>query len=116
MLRFDEMPRGPGVPSAGALRRIRPAIIPELRAAFQATVAGMKAQERAAYGLFHGMACETRVEAEIKRTAVRRAIVARGILKIWRRCIPLPEKTLKRAEDFVKTILSGGFNPPMLRQ
>jgi hypothetical protein len=58
----------------------------------------MESQERAAYGLLQGMTAEPRVEAEIKRTEIRRALVAHGILKIRRRWIPLPKKLLKRAK------------------
>jgi len=94
----NEISRGLGVPSAGAVWRIRPAITPELRAAFQATVSEMEARERAAFGIPHGIAAEPQVEAEIKRTAIRRALVAHGILKIRRRWIPLPKKLLKRAK------------------
>jgi hypothetical protein len=94
----NEMPGGVGVPSSGDVWRSRPAITPELRAAYQATVSRMEAEERAVYGLGPGVAGEPRVEAEIKRTSIRRALVAHGILKIRRRWITLPKKLLKAAK------------------
>ena len=94
----NEMPRGPGIPSAGQVWRDRPRIRPELRAAFHATVDGEEAQERASRGLGAGMAVDPDVDAEIKRASNRRALVAHGILKIRRRRIPLPKKLLRRAK------------------
>jgi transposase InsO family protein len=94
----NEMPGGVGVLSAGSVWRSRPAITSELRAAFRATVSRIEAEERAAYGLSPGVAAGPRLEAEIKRTSIRRALVAHGILKIRRRWIPLPKKLLKAAK------------------
>ncbi len=74
------MPRGPGIPARGEVWRSRPPITSEMRAAFQATVADEETQERAAYGLGPDEVAEPDVETEIKRTAIRRAFVARGYL------------------------------------
>ncbi len=68
----NEMPRGLGVPAAGLPWRDRPAITPELRSEFGATVGEFEAQERVSYGLTPGAVVEPYVEAEIKRTAIRR--------------------------------------------
>ncbi len=94
----NEMPRGPGMPSADDQWRARPRITAELRAAFQAAVAREEAQERASRGLGLDAGIDPDVDAEIKRVSIRRALVAHGILKIRRRRIPLPKKLLKRAK------------------
>ncbi len=94
----NELPRGPGMPSAGDVWRNRPAITPELRAAFRASVAAEEARERSAYGIGLCTVVEPRLAAEIQRTAIRRALVAHGILRFRRRRIPLPKRLLKRAK------------------
>ncbi len=94
----NELPRGPGIPSAGDVWRSRPAITPELRAAFRASVAAEEARDRSAFGLSPGTVGAPRLEGEIQRTAIRRALVAHGILRFRRRRIPLPKRLLKRAK------------------
>ncbi|MFH0909902.1 MAG: transposase family protein [Planctomycetota bacterium] len=94
----NELPRGVCQPSAGEVWRARSRITPELRAAFQATVFEEETRERAAWGLAPGAVADPKVEAEIKRTAISRALVAHGILRIRRRWIPLPKRLLKRAK------------------
>jgi transposase InsO family protein len=94
----NELPRSVGRPSAGEVWRARSRITPELRAAFQATVVEEETRERAARALAPGAVAEPKVESEIKRTAIRRALVAHGILRIRRRWISLPKRLLKRAK------------------
>ena len=94
----NEMPRGPGRPSAGESWHARSRITAELRAAFRETLSRELAQERASRGLGADAEIARDVDAEIKRTSIRRALVAHGILKIRRRRIPLPKKLLKRAK------------------
>ena len=93
----NEIPPGPGIPSAGERWREREALPCELRAAFTKSAIQVEAEDRGwleAYGL----AVTPEREAQIRRTAIRRALVAHGLLKTRRRWIPLPKKLLKRAK------------------
>ena len=93
----NESPPAPGKPSSNDRWEARDPITAELRGAFQATVFIEQQAEREARGLPAGAPLEPRLEAEIKRNAFRRALVAHGLPKIRRRRIPLPKKLLKRA-------------------
>jgi hypothetical protein len=90
----NEIPPGPGIPSAGERWRGRKAVAMDLRAAVQRSIEEAEAGEREGWVL----SLSTEMEVQIKRTAIRRALVAYGLLKVRRRWIPLPKKLLGRAK------------------
>jgi transposase InsO family protein len=93
----NEIPPGPGSPSAGEKWRGREAITCELRAAFGKGVIEAVAEDRGWLEV-QGLAATPEREAQIRRTAIRRALVAHGLLKTRRRWIPLPKNLLRRAK------------------
>ena len=93
----NEIPPRPGIPSAGERWRGREAITCELRAAVAKSVTEAEAEDRRWLETY-GLVATLEQEAQIKRTAIRRALVAHGLLKTRRRWIPLPKKLLRRAK------------------
>jgi transposase InsO family protein/DNA-binding XRE family transcriptional regulator len=90
-------PRGHGSRSAEEVWRGREPITEEERARFLQAVRAEELQEKKARGLEPGAVLGPRVMDEIQRTAIVRALVARGFLFVRSREFPLPFNSKLRA-------------------
>ena len=82
----------------GEAFRAREPIAQSMRAAFRSRLEEERAVERRGQGIAPETALKRREQARIDRQAMRRALVALGILTITSRRVPLTLKTLFRAK------------------
>jgi hypothetical protein len=89
---------GLGALPRGEVFRSRKPIPEEVRAAFRRTVKEEAALEREARGILKGEVLSRAKQAQIDRKAIRRALVAHGILNIRKRRVSLTLKSIFRAK------------------